>query len=60
MIPCDRKYLGDPGRTRYGKTHTALGLGLLEGREGNQFVPDGLATRAEAAVALLRLWKVLQ
>ncbi|WP_256759468.1 S-layer homology domain-containing protein [Cohnella sp. WQ 127256] len=34
--------------------------GILEGRAGNQFVPDGLTTRAEAAVALLRLWKTLQ
>lgn len=29
--------------------------GLLEGREGNRFVPDGQTTRAEAAVVLLRL-----
>jgi hypothetical protein len=34
--------------------------GILEGRAGNQFVPDGLTTRAEAAVALLRLWSTLQ
>lgn len=34
--------------------------GILEGRAGNQFVPDGLTTRAEAAVALLRLWNALR
>jgi alpha-tubulin suppressor-like RCC1 family protein len=33
--------------------------GILVGRAGNQFQPDGLTTRAEATVALLRLWKVL-
>jgi hypothetical protein len=33
--------------------------GIITGREGNQFVPDGLTTRAEAAVAMLRLWKLL-
>ncbi|WP_218638945.1 S-layer homology domain-containing protein [Paenibacillus sp. FSL H8-0548] len=33
--------------------------GILVGRSGNQFVPYGLTTRAEAAVALVRLWKVL-
>jgi hypothetical protein len=34
--------------------------GILAGRAGNQFVPDGLTTRAEAAVALLRLWRALR
>jgi hypothetical protein len=33
--------------------------GLLIGRSGNTFVPDGLTTRAEAAVVLLRLKKAL-
>ena len=33
--------------------------GLLKGRSGNEFVPDGPTTRAEAAVLLLRLWKAL-
>ncbi|MBP1991628.1 RCC1 domain-containing protein [Paenibacillus eucommiae] len=37
----------------------ARGYGIIEGRAGNQFVPDGLTTRAEAAVVLLRLWKIL-
>ncbi|BBI36678.1 RCC1 domain-containing protein [Cohnella abietis] len=34
--------------------------GILVGRACNQFVPDGVTTRAEATVVLLRLWKVLQ
>ena len=34
--------------------------GLLEGKEGKRFVPDGRTTRAEAAVVLLRLWKSIQ
>ncbi|WP_336763304.1 RCC1 domain-containing protein [Paenibacillus sp. USHLN196] len=38
---------------------TAREHGIIVGRVGNQFQPDGLTTRAEAAVALLRLWKVL-
>ncbi|MNI18737.1 hypothetical protein D3C73_721530 [compost metagenome] len=33
--------------------------GIVVGRAGNQFVPDGLTTRAEAAFALLRLWKIV-
>ncbi|MCR8632198.1 immunoglobulin-like domain-containing protein [Paenibacillus radicis (ex Xue et al. 2023)] len=33
--------------------------GLLEGRQDNQFVPDGRTTRAEAAVVFLRLYKTL-
>ncbi|RIE01608.1 hypothetical protein D3H35_25020 [Cohnella faecalis] len=33
--------------------------GILVGRAGNQFIPNGLTTRAEAAVVLLRLWKAL-
>ncbi|MFC4601735.1 immunoglobulin-like domain-containing protein [Cohnella hongkongensis] len=33
--------------------------GVLTGRDGNRFVPYGLTTRSEAAVVLLRLWKVL-
>lgn len=32
--------------------------GVLAGRTGNTFVPNGITTRAEAAVALLRLWKL--
>ncbi|WP_217593807.1 immunoglobulin-like domain-containing protein [Cohnella sp. GbtcB17] len=30
--------------------------GIMSGRAGQLFVPDGVTTRAEAAVALLRLW----
>ncbi|MNI27387.1 Endo-1,4-beta-xylanase A precursor [compost metagenome] len=30
--------------------------GILEGAEGNQFVPYGVTTRAESAVILLRIW----
>ncbi|MFC4306338.1 S-layer homology domain-containing protein [Cohnella boryungensis] len=33
--------------------------GVLTGRDGNRFAPDGLTTRAEAAVVLLRPWKLL-
>jgi|GEM_PF-2401158 len=33
--------------------------GLLQGRSGNQFSPDGVTTRAEAAVVMLRLWQLL-
>ena len=33
--------------------------GLLRGRSGNEFVPDGSTTKAEAVVLLLRLWKAL-
>lgn len=43
-----------------GYIHYAFQRGLLEGREGNQFIPEGQATRAEAAVVVLRLWKTLQ
>ncbi|MNI29174.1 Endo-1,4-beta-xylanase A precursor [compost metagenome] len=43
-----------------GYIHVAFQRGLLEGREGNRFIPNGQATRAEAAVVLLRLWKTLQ
>jgi hypothetical protein len=32
---------------------------ILLGQAGNRFVPNGLTTRAEAAVALLRLWNTL-
>lgn len=34
--------------------------GLLYGRGDNLFIPSGLATRAEAAVSVLRLWRMLQ
>jgi len=34
--------------------------GLMNGRQENHFVPDGLTTRAEATVVLLRLWNQLQ
>ncbi|WP_438346980.1 S-layer homology domain-containing protein [Paenibacillus sp. FA6] len=34
--------------------------GLIQGRGGNLFVPDGITTRAEAAVVLLRLWNTLR
>ncbi|MUG46339.1 hypothetical protein GNP95_15215 [Paenibacillus woosongensis] len=30
-------------------------LGIMEGRGGNQFVPADTATRAEAAVTILRM-----
>ncbi|THF77060.1 RCC1 domain-containing protein [Cohnella fermenti] len=33
--------------------------GIVEGRDGNEFMPAGLTTRAEAAVVLLRLWHTL-
>ncbi|SFE81662.1 Alpha-tubulin suppressor [Paenibacillus algorifonticola] len=39
--------------------HNARVNGLIEGREGNRFVPAGLTTRAEATVVLLRLWNIL-
>ncbi|CAH1198772.1 hypothetical protein PAECIP111893_01097 [Paenibacillus plantiphilus] len=32
--------------------------GLLQGRGGNLFVPNGITTRAEAAVVMLRLWNI--
>ncbi|WP_135554540.1 immunoglobulin-like domain-containing protein [Paenibacillus cymbidii] len=32
--------------------------GLVQGRENNQFVPNGMTTRAEAAVVMLRLSKL--
>ncbi len=34
--------------------------GLLQGRGGNQYVPRGMTTRAEAAAVMLRLWKSLE
>ncbi|WP_138755967.1 S-layer homology domain-containing protein [Paenibacillus sinopodophylli] len=34
--------------------------GILVGRAGNLFVPNGVATRAEAAVMLLGFWKFLK
>ncbi|MBW7457532.1 S-layer homology domain-containing protein, partial [Paenibacillus sepulcri] len=40
-----------------GYIQSAVWHGVLVGREGKRFVPDARATRAEAAVALLRLWK---
>ncbi|GGD97735.1 S-layer homology domain-containing protein [Paenibacillus nasutitermitis] len=43
-----------------GYIHAAVQRGLLEGRESNTFIPYGQATRAEAAVVLLRLWNSLQ
>lgn len=33
--------------------------GLMQGRVGEIFAPYDLATRAEAAVVLLRLWRAL-
>ncbi|KQO10688.1 RCC1 domain-containing protein [Paenibacillus sp. Leaf72] len=39
--------------------HNARANGLIEGREGNKFVPAGLTTRAEATALLLRLWNFL-
>ncbi|MBM7567176.1 Ig-like domain-containing protein [Paenibacillus sacheonensis] len=41
-----------------GFIHSAALHGVLEGREGNRFMPGEQATRAEATVALLRLWKL--
>ncbi|BBI30845.1 FG-GAP-like repeat-containing protein [Cohnella abietis] len=32
--------------------------GLLQGRGSNRFVPNGITTRAEAAVVMLRLWTI--
>ncbi|WP_214627562.1 Ig-like domain-containing protein [Paenibacillus agaridevorans] len=40
--------------------YTAAQHGLLFGRGDNLFVPNGLATRAEAAVTILRLWQIIQ
>ncbi|RXZ83770.1 hypothetical protein EBB07_05145 [Paenibacillaceae bacterium] len=34
--------------------------GILQGRSGNQFAPNGVTTNAEAAVTLLRLWNTLE
>ncbi|WP_341280189.1 S-layer homology domain-containing protein [Paenibacillus sp. FSL H8-0537] len=39
--------------------YNARANGLIEGREGNKFVPAGLTTRAEATALLLRLWNIL-
>lgn len=38
--------------------YTAAGRGLLNGRDGNRFVPDGMATRAEATAVVLRVWNL--
>ncbi|QNK58673.1 S-layer homology domain-containing protein [Paenibacillus sp. PAMC21692] len=43
-----------------GYIYTASQHGLLFGRGDNLFVPNGLATRAEAAVTILRLWQIIQ
>jgi hypothetical protein len=40
--------------------YTAAQHGLLLGRGDNLFVPNGLATRAEAKVTILRLWQIIQ
>lgn len=42
-----------------GYIHVAFQRGLVEGREGNRYMPYGEATRAEAAVVLLRLLRTL-
>lgn len=42
-----------------GYVEAAREHGVLSGRAGNRFAPAEVATRAEAAVVLLRLWKVL-
>lgn len=42
-----------------GYVEAAREHGVLTGREGNRFAPVEVTTRAEAAVVLLRLWKVL-
>ncbi len=39
---------------------SAFDEGLMQGRDGDRFVPRGKTTRAEAAVVLLRLWNTLQ
>jgi hypothetical protein len=43
-----------------GYIQAAVQRGLLDGRGDNQFFSHGEATRAEAAVVLIRLWKTLQ
>jgi hypothetical protein len=43
-----------------GYIQSAVGYALLVGREGNRFVPDEHTTRAEAAVAVLRLRHIVQ
>jgi hypothetical protein len=40
-----------------GSIQVAYQRGLVEGREGDRYMPYGEATRAEAAVVLLRLWR---
>lgn len=42
-----------------GYIQEAVARGLLKGRAGNRFSPSEPATRAEAAVLLLKLWYVL-
>lgn len=42
-----------------GYVEAARERGILTGRDGNRFAPGEATTRAEAAVVLLRLWKVL-
>ncbi|WP_369011115.1 S-layer homology domain-containing protein [Paenibacillus sp. MER TA 81-3] len=39
---------------------SAYGLGLVQGRSGEQFAPIGLATRAESTKAMHQLWTMLQ
>jgi hypothetical protein len=40
--------------------YAAARHGLLFGRGEHLFVPDGLTTRAEAAVTVLRVWHFLR
>gem|GEM_PF-3245208 len=40
--------------------HSAYTNDLIEGRSNGLFVPNGVATRAEATVIMLRLWKLNQ
>lgn len=42
-----------------GYVEAARERGVLTGRSGNRFAPEEVTTRAEAAVVLLRLWKLL-
>ncbi|HIW33110.1 MAG TPA: S-layer homology domain-containing protein [Candidatus Paenibacillus intestinavium] len=43
-----------------GYVHSVYTRGIIEGRASELFDPNGIATRAEAAVIMLRLWKLNQ
>ncbi|MEK4529899.1 S-layer homology domain-containing protein [Paenibacillus sp. FSL H8-0104] len=38
-----------------GNIELAFAAGLIEGRKADQFVPEGMVTRAEATVLLIRM-----